>query len=112
MKRFYLSNLALIILFITGSYVATQAQTTFSYTGSVQSWTVPTGASSIAVDAMGGCGGSAYHSGGGNPVTKGGRVQCTMSVSAGQVLYLYVGGQGGSYNISQTGGWNGGANSG
>lgn len=111
MRRFYLSTLVLLLL-ITGSDMTAQAQTTFNYTGAVQSWTVPTGASSIAVDAYGGCGGSAYHSGGGNPVTKGGRVQCVMAVTAGQVLYIYVGGQGGSYSISQTGGWNGGANSG
>ncbi len=65
---------------------------TFNYTGSVQSWTVPTGVTSITVDAYGAQGG-AYNSTGG----LGGRMQATIAVTSGQTVYVYVGGQDG-YN--------------
>lgn len=67
-----------------------QVATTFSFTGSVQTYTVPVGVTSIDIECWGaqGAGGN-----GGN----GGYVKGTMSVTPGQVLNVYVGGQNG-YN--------------
>ena len=83
--------------------VAQEDTQTFNYTGSVQTWTVPQGVTSIEIDAYGGKGGSddANWAVGG----KGGRVQATMSVTPGQVLNIYVGGKGDNYG---NGGYNGG----
>jgi hypothetical protein len=84
---------------------------TFNYTGASQAFTVPLGVTSINIDAYGAQGGDAvgfasgWSSGsvsraGGN----GGRLQATLTVTPGQVLNLYVGGQG----TTTTGGFNGG----
>lgn len=82
---------------------------TFSFTGAVQTFTVPPGVTSITVDVKGAKGGGGFpvlHSGG-----NGGRVQGTITVTPGQVLQINVGGQGGagSANAGGTGGFNGGA---
>ena len=109
---------------------STLAQTSiYTYTGAVQTYTVPSGVSSISVDARGACGGSSYHYFGGiyyptdrNRGGYGARVACSLAVTPGQVLYVYVGGNGDSSNIedyyyytgtyydSGLGGWNGGGN--
>lgn len=72
-----------------------QVVTTFNFTGSVQTYTVPVGVTSIDIECWGaqGAGGN-----GGN----GGYVKGTMSVTPGQVLNVYVGGQNG-YNGGGTG---------
>ena len=72
---------------------------TLGHTGNVQSWTVPAGITSITVDAKGASGidGTAPIVGG-----NGGRVQATLTVTPGQILYIYVGGEGGN----NTGGYN------
>ena len=97
---------------------------TFSYTGSAQTFTVPSGVSSITIKvwgaqgAQGGSGGyysnSSYCSTGG----KGGYATGNLSVTAGNTVYVYVGGQGEGYATCNTsymydldardGGWNGG----
>ena len=71
--------------------------TTFSYSGSVQNYTVPAGTYSITVDAWGAKGGGAncggtfgYQSLGGC----GGRVQATITVTPGHVLGITVGQKG------------------
>ncbi len=69
---------------------------TFNYTGSQQTWTVPSGLSSVHIECWGAQGG---HSGG-----TGGYAQGDLAVSSGDILYVYVGGQGGE----TTAGWNGG----
>ena len=81
--------------------------TVFSYTGTVQSWTVPTAVTSVYVDAQGAQGGGVsgydtYQSIGGN----GGRVQATYSVTPGNVLHIVVGGQGA--HTAGTAGYGGG----
>ncbi|MDI6788540.1 MAG: glycine-rich protein, partial [Planctomycetota bacterium] len=84
-----------------------KARTTmaFDYTGSQQTWVVPAGVTSITVDVLGAKGGNGSSGGvGGN----GARVQTTLSVTPGQTLYIYVGGQ--SSNAS--GGYNGGGTGG
>jgi hypothetical protein len=73
----------------------------YSYTGAVQTYTVPPGVSSITVDAQGAAGGAGGLGGSGG---LGGRLQGTFSVTPGDVLYIYVGGVGGA----PTAGYNGG----
>lgn len=60
-----------------------------------QAWTVPMGVEKIHIDCVAsrGANGSAGHSGGTNTTNggKGGRVQCDMDVTGGEVLYITVG---------------------
>ncbi|MGI4875560.1 MAG: beta strand repeat-containing protein [Janthinobacterium lividum] len=85
------------------------ASTTFAYTGAVQTYTVPAGITTVAVDARGAQGGSYGSSGsqimGGN----GARVRATLTVVPGQVLQVRVGGAGAG---GAPGGYNGGGDSG
>ena len=77
---------------------------TFSYTGSIQNWTVPAGVTSLsftAEGAQGGSGTAGYGVGG-----LGGRVQGSLSVTPGQALSIYVG----QMPLSNIGGFNGGGN--
>ena len=91
--------------FLTGASISLSAQTlTFNYTGGVQTYTVPSCVTSITVDAKGAQGGG---TGG-----FGGRVQCTMPVTPGDVLNIYVGGQGGPEISNSAGGFNGGGTAG
>lgn len=81
-----------------------KAQTTFNYTGSVQTYTVPAGISSINIVASGAQGGG-YVSGGGLGATMDG----DYAVTPGQTLYIVVGQQGllqvgGNYQNSSGGG--------
>jgi hypothetical protein len=75
-------------------------QVTFNYTGSMQTYTVPLGVTSVTVEAWGAQGGAGYSAVGG----LGGYATGDLAVMPGQTLNIYVGGQGGS----PTGGWNGG----
>ena len=93
--------------------------TTFDYTGAEQTYTVPAAVCSITVDAYGAQGGNGqgyaytfyspvvYDVLGGNG-GNGNRVQATLTVTPGETLYVYVGGQGGQ----TSGGYNGGGNTG
>jgi hypothetical protein len=73
---------------------------TFNFTGGVQTFTVPSGVTSITVDAYGAAGYGA--------LGYGGRVQSTHPVVPGEVLQIYVGGAG----TETTGGFNGGGDAG
>jgi hypothetical protein len=68
--------------------------TTFSYTGSMQSFTVPTGITSITIDAYGAQGGGGI----GISLTggRGARMRGTFAVTPGEVFDILVGGQGGT----------------
>ena len=82
---------------------------TFNYTGSQQAFTVPCGVPWVDIAAYGAQGGGGQYIGGG----LGGSASGTLSVAAGTVLYVFVGGQNG-YNGGGTGagGWgNGGGES-
>jgi hypothetical protein len=93
--------------------------TTFSYTGSSQSYTVPSGIQYLMVEAYGAEGGTnACYSGG-----KGGYIKTILTVTSGTTLYVLVGGQstsnygggypnggGYSYSCSNFNGCNSGAN--
>jgi hypothetical protein len=89
--------------YVTSSTTASASQI-FNFTGSVQTWTVPAGVTSVSFTANGAQGGASsagYGTGG-----LGGRVQGTLNVTPGQVLNIYVGGTASGV----TGGWNGGGN--
>jgi len=100
------------ILLLSNS-VNAQTIVPFVYTGSLQTWTVPTGVTSITIDAGGAQGG-----GDAQNITHalGGRVQATYTVTPGTVLNIYVGGAGVDGSIATTsasaGGYNGGGTAG
>ena len=80
---------------------AAQAATTKSYaTAGEYSFTVPAGVSSLHVVAVGGTGGSSN----GSPGGEGADVTANLSVTAGQTLYLEVGGNGPSASNAAGGG--------
>jgi len=82
----------------------------FSYTGAEQTWTVPANARAVMVEAWGAQGGSSHKGLGG----RGGYAKATVAVTPGEILRVYVGGQGSYYTSSAAadalvgGGWNGG----
>jgi hypothetical protein len=100
--------------FAQPDYSSILRQAQFTYTGDIQTWTVPNNVSTITVTATGARGGGG---GGGN----GCAAATTLSVTAGQTLYIVVGGwsngqtaaygyggSGGSGNDNQDGGAGGG----
>jgi hypothetical protein len=68
-----------------------QTTTTFSYTGNIINYTVPTGVTSIVIEAFGAQGGGTVLAGG-----KGAQIKGTFSVTPGEVLRILVGQKGGS----------------
>jgi len=86
----------------------TPGSQTFTYTGSAQEFVVPTGVSTLTVDARGAAGGTGQLSAATGGA--GGRIQCQLEVAPGQVLQLYVGGEGAHHANGALGGWNGGGN--
>ncbi len=113
MKKSFLLNLTILSVLLLGQNLVARAQTTtFNYTGGAQTYTVPTGVTQLLVDMQGAAGGDSWYS---SPGGKGGRVQCILNVTPGQVLNLYVGGRGGNGVSSCSfvaGGYNGGASNG
>ena len=85
----------------------------FSYTGKVQTYTVPAGIDSVLLQVWGAQGGQG---GPKNLGGKGGFSEGKMRVTPGDVLYIYVGGEGQGSATEQkltglcAGGWNGGGN--
>jgi hypothetical protein len=63
------------------------SSTSFAYTGGVQSYVVPAGVDSLRVEANGGSGGATAGFAAGN----GGRVEAVVPVTAGEVLFMFVG---------------------
>jgi uncharacterized protein YjdB len=109
MKRFYFTKLAVVIAILSGCSWSMNAQTTttFGTPGGPYTYTVPVGVTSVGITAAGGAGGTGSTGIGG----KGGSVVCSLAVTPGQVLNVYVGGLGTSYNYSiANGGANGGGN--
>ncbi|WP_201981567.1 tail fiber domain-containing protein [Hymenobacter rubidus] len=82
----------------------------FAYTGTVQTYTVPEGVTSLRVDAVGASGGGLDFSGTLQRGGIGARVQATLQVTPGQVLQIRVGGAGAFSNTvsGAAGGYNGG----
>ena len=108
MKKNYVKQIFLLGCILT-AFTATllgQTITTFSYTGSMQTFTVPPCVGTITVDLTGAQGANAAdklttNSTGG----LGGRAQGVLTVTPGQVLNIFVGGVG---NTNGNGGFNGG----
>ena len=102
----------------THATVAESGSQTFSYTGSQQTFTVPSGVSSLTVDMKGASGGenarNSVVSYGNHIPGLGGRIQTTLTVTSGSTIYMYVGGRGSDASSSAAGpgGWNGGGNGG
>ncbi len=81
---------------------------TFSFTGAEQTFTVPAGVYRLHVVAIGGSGGAGEFAGG-----KAAQVSADLAVSAGQTLYVEVGGKGHNGGLGGgLGGFNGGADGG
>lgn len=78
----------------------------FTYTGSVQTWTVPS-SGRYKLEVWGAEGGNGYNQG---PAGKGGYSVGEIDLKVGDKLHVYVGGQGGTYLNENKGGWNGGGN--
>lgn len=92
---------------------ATQVVCSYGYTGAEQTFTVPSGVSSLDLTATGASGGT-WPDGGSTPGL-GGQASDTMSVAAGTTLYVEVGGAGSSPpdgSVGGAGGYNGGARGG
>ncbi|WP_189342884.1 HYR domain-containing protein, partial [Ulvibacter litoralis] len=81
-------TLTLIIMLFTALGFS---QTTFNYTGSVQTYTVPAGVTEINIEAYGAQGEDNATASGG----LGGFISGDLSVTPGEVLSIYVGGQDG-----------------
>ncbi|CAB4640828.1 unannotated protein [freshwater metagenome] len=81
---------------------------TFNAIDAVQIFTVPANVNKIFVTADGAMGSTGNPAAGG----RGGRTQGAISVTPGEKLYVYVGGEGGDLLASSKhlGGWNGGGN--
>ena len=87
-----------------------QTTQTFNYTGSQQTFTVPACVTSISIQAKGAMGANSNDRFPSNTTGGlGGIASGNLSVSPGDVLYIYVGGQG---NANGNGGFNGGASGG
>ncbi len=84
-----------------GTNPCAQQSQTFTFTGAPETWTVPAGVTTVDVDLRGAAGGgdAIYLPG------LGGRLQATLPVIPGQVLNMYVGGEG---LVLGNAGWNGG----
>lgn len=81
------------------------SEVTFEYSGEEEMWMVPTGVTSIEVEAVGAQGANGFY--GGGEAAAGGRgavVTGQLQVRPGQRLFARVGGSGGPYD----GGFNGG----
>ena len=88
--------------------VKAPVSTTYSYTGSEQSWTIPTGLTAFVVDIKGASANKTGNAGNGG---SGGRTQGTRLATAGQVYKIIVG-QGGSSGGAYGGGGSGGGSNG
>jgi len=111
----FLAIISLVLYTLAPISMAESAAATYQYTGSVQKWVVPAGVSKIKIEAWGAQGGTIPNNS--NTGGLGGYVSGEQVVSAGQILYVYVGGQGGASRGSwidgcdcynNNGGWNGG----
>ncbi|MBP9210949.1 MAG: hypothetical protein KBF37_11585, partial [Saprospiraceae bacterium] len=88
----------------------------FEHTGAMQTWVVPDGVTQINIEAWGAQGGDGSWFGFCGTGGLGGYASGTMNVTPGQVLNIFVGGQGGSNNtdllFTNPGGFNGGGDGG
>lgn len=109
MKRNFTFKNLLLLAFGLGFGPAFGQVTTFSYTGAVQTYTVPVGVTSIQIDTWGAQGGTGTYGGITPDPGLGGYASGTLSVTPGTIYNIYVGGAGAS---SGPGGFNGGGQAG
>lgn len=104
-KRIKRSQLVLLLLCMSVNWVFAQTET-FSYTGAVQTYTVPDGVTLVEIETWGAQGGSSVGLDG-EPATGGlgGYSIGKLFVIPGQILNVYVGGAGAAHGA---GGYNGG----
>lgn len=106
--------LALTLLYSLKTRAQSVTTLTYSYTGSAQTFVVPSCVTSVTIDARGGSGGDggkfASSSGFGGTGGNGGRVQAVINVTSGETLHIFVGGVGTAANNTTggPGGYNGG----
>ncbi len=106
-----LKNYLLSGLLLAGFGSANAQVTTYNFTGGIQTFTVPCGVTSVFIQtwgAQGGAGATGGNSATGGAGGLGGYSEGFLAVSPGDVLNIFVGGQG----ATPTGGFNGGANGG
>jgi hypothetical protein len=100
-----LGVLAFTFLCVQSMYAQTE---TFDFTGAVQTYTVPSGVTSVFIECWGAEGGNATLNANVCPGQAmggdGGYSSGDLAVTPGQTLFVFVGGAGGSGN---TGGFNG-----
>lgn len=111
------SKIALAAVAWAAASAALGATANFAYTGAAQTWTVPAGVTQVTLDLRGAQGGASYVSATGlrqQDGGLGGQTQGSLSVTPGQVLHLYVGGQAADVgNVTPApGGFNGGGDGG
>lgn len=96
---------------VTGSvtFYAIYYRSNYAYTGSVQTFTVPINGW-YRIQCWGASGGGNHPSGSQSAAGWGGYAMGEFQLSAGQVLYVYVGGMGSTGGAA--GGWNGGGRGG
>ncbi|MDA9315875.1 glycine rich domain-containing protein, partial [Pseudomonadales bacterium] len=75
---------------------------TFSFSGTQQEFLIPSGVNRIVVEVYGAQGGDPIYGG------KGGLVEAVVDVTAGELLFLNVGGAGFGHDDRDQNGWNGG----
>ena len=109
MKRILRFSLITFLLFGIGLTQAFCQATTFDYTGSVQTYTVPPGVAEIQLEAWGAQGGTGTYGGITPDPGLGGYSIGILGVTPGDVLNIYVGGAGES---TGPGGYNGGGQAG
>ncbi len=107
-QSFTLKNLLLIAVSLGFGQTYGQV-TTFSFTGGVQTYTVPVGVTSIQIETWGAQGGTGTYGGITPNPGLGGYASGTLSVMPGTTYNIYVGGEGAS---SGPGGFNGGGQAG
>jgi hypothetical protein len=105
------------VSFTTNGLAASTGTTTFNPTGAMQTFTVPAGVTSVLIKAYGARGGSntRLNSTTTLPGGLGGSAAGRLPVTGGQILYVFVGGNGinntGSDGNARAGGYNGGGSS-
>lgn len=107
--------LAALALLLTGNNLFAQITDTYSYTGSTQTFTVPTGVTSVSVKVWGAGGAGSLYTGAGYAGSggSGALVKGTIAVTPGQTLTIVVGGGGRlSVTAASAGGYGGGGASG
>lgn len=110
MKKLIVAQLlGIVLLFTSNSGAQTFTYFTYDYSGGYATWIVPLDVTKISFTLTGASGGNAY---GGWTVFggTGGNVSGFLDVTAGDMIYVFVGGFGGNSNTTASGGWNGGGN--